>query len=71
LNESRIAQARNKVRIEVELQVRKIKDNDDAQAAKVKLRRMVRDTEKLSRAAVVYLRAHRELPEVKDILNLD
>ncbi|RPA27850.1 hypothetical protein [Shewanella frigidimarina] len=71
LNESRIAKARNKVRIEVELQVRKIKDNDDAQAAKVKLRRMVRDTEKLSRTAVVYLRAHRELPEVKDILNLD
>jgi uncharacterized protein (TIGR02646 family) len=71
LHESRIAKARNKVRIEVERQVRKIKDNDDALAAKAELKRMVRDTEKLSRAAVVYLRAHRELPEVKDILNLD
>lgn len=71
LHESRIAKARNKVRIEVENQVRKIKSNNDVQDAKNKLRRMVRDTEKLSRAAVVYLRAHRELPEVKDILNLD
>ncbi|MBE8891071.1 HNH endonuclease family protein [Klebsiella grimontii] len=71
LHESRIARARNKVRLEVERQVRKIKDNDDVQAAKAKLRRMVKDTEKLSRAAVVYLRAYRELPEVKDILNLD
>lgn len=71
LHESRIARARNKVRLEVERQVRKIKDNDDVQAAKATLRRMVKDTEKLSRAAVVYLRAHRDLPEVKDILNLD
>ncbi|AYZ18714.1 hypothetical protein EGY08_19495 [Klebsiella sp. FDAARGOS_511] len=71
LHESRIARARNKVRLEVERQVRKIKDNDDVQAAKAKLRRMVKDTEKLSRAAVVYLRAHREIPEVKDILDLD
>ncbi|EGR0412664.1 hypothetical protein O1D52_002427 [Vibrio cholerae] len=71
LHETRITRARNKVRLEVERQIRKIKDNDDVPSAKAKLRRMVRDTEKLSRAAVVYLRAHRELPEVKDILNLD
>ena len=32
---------------------------------------MVRDTEKLSRAAIIYLRAHRDLQEVKDILNLE
>lgn len=71
LHESRIVRARNKVRIEVEEQVRKIRDNDGVQAAKGKLRRMVKDSEKLSRAAVVYLRAHREIQEVKDILNLD
>jgi uncharacterized protein (TIGR02646 family) len=71
LHESKIVRARNIVRLEVERQVRKIKTNDNVQEAKAKLRRMVRDTEKLSRAAVVYLRAHRELPEVKDILNLD
>jgi uncharacterized protein (TIGR02646 family) len=71
LNESRIARARNKVRLEVERQVRKIRENNDAQSAKAKLRRMVRDTEKLSRAAIIYLRAHRDLQEVKDILNLE
>lgn len=71
LHESRIARARNKVRIEIDNQVRKIKNNENVPDAKAKLRRMVRDTEKLSRAAVIYLRAHRELPEVKDILNLD
>lgn len=71
LHESRIVRARNKVRLEVERLVRKIKANDDVQEAKIKLRRMVKDTEMLSRAAVVYLRAHRDIPEVKDILNLD
>lgn len=71
LHEARIARARNKIRLEVERQIKKIKDNDDVPAAKAKLRRMVRDTEMLSRAAVIYLRAHRELPEVKDILNLE
>jgi len=71
LHEGRIAKARNRIRIEVEKQVWSIKNNHDTQSAKAALRRMVRDTEKLSRAAVVYLRAHRELPEVKDILNLD
>ncbi|GAB1437291.1 hypothetical protein MASR2M36_00220 [Providencia sp.] len=71
LNEARITRARNQVRLEVEREIRKIKDNNDVQSAKAKLKRMVRDTEKLSRSAVVYLRAHRELQEVKDILNLD
>jgi len=71
LHESRITRARNRIRLEVEQNIRKIKNNDDVPAAKAKLRRMVKETEKLSRAAVVYLRAHRELPEVKDILNLD
>jgi hypothetical protein len=32
---------------------------------------MVDSTEMLSRAAIVYLRVHREIPEIKDILNLD
>lgn len=71
LHETSLARARNKVRIEVEKQVRKIKKNDDALSAKQALKRMVRDSERLSRAAIVYLRAHRELPEVKEILNLD
>lgn len=71
LHEARIVRARNKVRVEVEQQVKKIRENNDVQSAKNTLKRMVRDTEKLSRAAVIYLRAHRELPEVKEILNLD
>lgn len=71
LHETRIVRARNKLRLEVEEQITKIKNNEDILGAKAKLKRMVRDTEKLSRAAVVYLRAHRELPEVKDILELD
>lgn len=71
LHETRIARSRNRIRLEVERQIKKIKDNNDVPAAKAKLRRMVRDTEMLSRAAIIYLRAHRELPEVKDILNLE
>ncbi|OUE39424.1 hypothetical protein BZY95_16800 [Billgrantia desiderata SP1] len=71
LHEARIARARNKIRLDVEKYVKKIRNGDDAQAAKLELRRMVRDTEKLSRAAIIYLRAHRDLPEVKNILELD
>ncbi|OEF54918.1 hypothetical protein [Enterovibrio norvegicus] len=71
LHEARIVRERNKIRIEVEKQVKKIREENDVQGAKTKLRRMVRDSEKLSRAAVIYLRAHRELPEVKEILQLD
>ncbi|WP_019458581.1 HNH endonuclease [Acinetobacter sp. GG2] len=71
LHEKKIARARNLIRLEVNRQVTKIKNNDDVKAAKARLRRMVDNTEMLSRAAIVYLRAHREIPEVKDILNLD
>jgi uncharacterized protein (TIGR02646 family) len=71
LHEAKIVRERNKIRLDIEREVRKIRENNNAQGAKDKLRRMVRDSEKLSRAAVVYLRAHRDLPEVKDILNLD
>lgn len=71
LHEARIVRERNKLRLEVNRLVGKIKNNDDVQGAKAKLGRMVRYTERFSRAAVVYLRAHRELQEVKDILSLD
>ena len=39
--------------------------------AKHKLSKMVRDTEMLSRAAIVYLRGHRDLDVVDEILRLD
>jgi len=71
LHESRIVRARNKVRIEIEKRVKKLRENNDVQEVKSELRRMVRDTEKHSRAAIVFLRAHRELDAVKDILSLD
>lgn len=71
LHETKIVRARNKIRIEVESLIKKIRDNTDVQAAKISLRKMVRDSEKLSRAAIVYMRAHRDLAEVKEILKLD
>lgn len=71
LHEKKLVRARNKIRIDIERLVRKIKAKDDVDEAKNKLRRMVKDTEKYSRAAIVYLSAHREIPEVKNILNLD
>ena len=70
LHETRINRARNKVRIDIEKEVAKIRKGQDVREAKSTLRRMVLDTEKLSRAAVVYLRAHRDLVEVRDILQL-
>lgn len=71
LHETRIVRARNRLRIEVDKQVKHIRDGTNVMDAKQTLRRMVRDTEKLSRAAVVYLRAYRDLPEVQEILQLD
>ncbi|SHN66448.1 hypothetical protein [Desulfovibrio litoralis] len=71
LHEARIVRARNIIRLEVDKQVRRIKNKDGITEATMQLKRMVRDTEMLSRAAVVYLRAHRDLQEVRDILELD
>lgn len=71
LHETRIVRARNKIRIDVEKAVTNIRDGHDILQAKMALRKMVRDTEKLSRAAVVYLRPHRDLAEVNEILQLD
>ncbi len=71
LHEIKIVRARNNIRIEVERLIQKIRNNIDVQDAKVSLRKMVRDSEKLSRAAIVYIRPHRDLAEVKEILELD
>ncbi len=46
-------------------------NNDLLCQAKLALRKMVRETEMHSRAAIVYLRAYRELASVKEILQLD
>lgn len=71
LHETRIVRARNRIRINIEHEVAKIRKGQDINQAKLNLRKMVRDTEKLSRAAVIYLRPHRDLTEVKEILQLD
>lgn len=71
LHETNIVRARNNIRIEVIELVTNLRKGEDVQKTKTKLKRMVKDTTKLSRAAVVYLRAHRDLPEVADILQID
>jgi uncharacterized protein (TIGR02646 family) len=73
LHEARIVRARNEIRLEVERQVRGLREGapGDIVEAKNTLRRMVRPSERLSRAAIVYLRQHRELEAVRNILELD
>lgn len=73
LHETRINRARNKIRIEVEKQIKAIKSGDQSEIreAKLILMSMIKETAKLSRAAIVYLRQHRELRAVKQILELD
>jgi uncharacterized protein (TIGR02646 family) len=71
LDEQRIVRQRNNIRINVENQIWNIRKGIDVNKSKNALRRMVKNTTELSRAAVVYLRAHRDLSEVKDILELD
>ncbi len=70
LHETRIARARNKIRIDIETEITKIRTGKDVILAKTKLRKMVRASEELSRAAVVYLSLHRDLVEVQEILQI-
>jgi uncharacterized protein (TIGR02646 family) len=71
LQEKRIVRERNKIRIEIQKLVNKLRKGEDVQETKSKLKRMVRDTEKLSRTAAVYLRGHKYLREVAEILQID
>lgn len=77
LHETKIVRKRNNIRIDIDRAVAKLKkataDGDVASErdAKSTLRKMIRETEMHSRAAIVYLRAHRDLPAVKAILELD
>lgn len=77
LHETRIVRARNKIRLDVEKQIKIIKTAElnknqaEIREAKLTLRAMTKETTKLSRAAIIYLRQHRELSVVKQILELD
>ncbi len=71
LHESRICRKRNKIRLDVNRYVDDLSstDNEVVLFAKSSLRRMISDTEMLSRAAIVYLSQHRQIDEVERILN--
>lgn len=74
LDEVRIVRERNKIRLTVQKHVDRIKrspNSREAKDAKALLKRMVRDTEILSRATIVYLRPYRVIPEIARILDLD
>lgn len=76
LDQVKIVRRRNQLRIEVQRRVealqRAISSNDTTtcRAEKSYLRKIVRATEPLSRAAIVYLSAYREIPEIEEILQL-
>lgn len=71
LHESGIVRSRNEIRIRIERLVKKLRKNSEDEDSYRELKKMVRETEIFSRAAIVYLRAHRDIPQVKEILNLD
>lgn len=77
LHEKKLVRKRNVLRISINKDVKDLRDalksGDQIRSndLKGKLRRVVRDSEMLSRAAIVYLRQHRDLDEVKNILQLD
>jgi len=71
LHESKLCRKRNMVRIDVQRHVKNLNSTDPQTvlSAKSSLRRMISDTEMLSRAAFVYLSQHRQIDEVQQILN--
>lgn len=77
LHETKLVRRRNRLRLEIERYVKDLRasietgDRVKSTELKRKLRRMVRDTEQLSRTAIVYLRQHRDLEEIKQLLQLD
>jgi len=77
LHETKISQKRKNIFIEITKQIRDLeraKKNSDLATIKdikKKLSRMVKESEEFSRAATVYLRPYRLVPEVKEILNRD
>ena len=71
LHETRICRKRNQVRLKVQKLVRDLNstNQETVLSAKRSLRRMVKDTEVLSRAAFVYLSQYRHITAVEQILN--
>lgn len=71
LHDRTLNRKRNDIRLKVEENIRKLKSGTDVEEVKQNLMRMVSDQAELSKAAIVYLRNHRSLEAVKDIINLD
>ncbi|MBC3908227.1 HNH endonuclease family protein [Undibacterium umbellatum] len=77
LHETRICRKRNNIRIDVNKKIVSLKAakeiGDRTQITKItkSLAKMVRETEEYSRAASVYLKPYRSLPEISAILNID
>jgi uncharacterized protein (TIGR02646 family) len=77
LHETRIVRKRNKLRLSINTDVKDLRaaleagDLARSRQLKSKLRKAVRNTEMLSRAAIVYLRQYRDRDEIKEILTLD
>lgn len=71
LHEIKICRKRNNIRIHVQRLVQDLSSADQHTvfSAKSSLRRMISDTEMLSRAAFVYLSQHRQIDAVEQILN--
>lgn len=71
LHASKICKKRNAIRIKIQKHVRELGSTDQQTvlSAKSTLRRMIKDTEMLSRAAFVYLSQHRDIDEVENIIN--
>lgn len=71
LHEIKICRKRNKIRLDIKRYVDDLSSADrlTVSSAKSSLRRMISDTEMLSRAAFVYLSQHRQIDAVEEILN--
>jgi len=71
LHETRICRKRNSIRITIQRLVKDLSstDADTIRSAKIALRRMVSETEMLSRTAFVYLSQHRHNEVVQRILD--
>lgn len=71
LDEIKINRKRKINRIEVFTLVSNLRNNVEVKASKRKLRDMIDEQEEYSKSVIVYLRSHRDLDAVNEILNLD
>lgn len=77
LDETKSVRKRNDLRLEISRDIKELREakerNEKSRKNRVvtRLRKRVKDTQMFSRAAIVYLRPHRDIDEVREMLNLD